>query len=337
AYEATPPQPWQLRSIFVADNTPDTAGDFPAMSEAVITADIPDYFTAQRLYLDDYSDNQAVTDEIVQALNDPGALFLNYVGHASIGMWANEQIFSVDDIQNLQNEPHLPVVLSMTCLDGYWIYPNQSVAWQSGPSLAEELVRHAAVGAVATFSPTGLGVATGHDLLHHGFYRALFQDETWKLGPATLAAKLNLYSQDTHHEYNDLLHTYTVFGDPALFILGPYNLQADAEPALVSVDPGETLNISMQIHNIGEMTDTYAISADGSGWSVSHPNSAGPLDPAEVFTATISVQVPEQALQGERHTVLLQVQSQGLPSRSAQLNLTAVIGPLKAYLPFMNR
>ncbi|MEJ2711378.1 MAG: C25 family cysteine peptidase, partial [Anaerolineales bacterium] len=39
AYEATPPQPWQLRSIFVADNTPDTAGDFPAMSEAVITAD----------------------------------------------------------------------------------------------------------------------------------------------------------------------------------------------------------------------------------------------------------------------------------------------------------
>jgi hypothetical protein len=337
AYEAAPLQPWQLRSVFVADNTPDPAGDFPAMSDDVITADLPDYFTGQRLYLDDYSNNQAVTDDIVQSLNDPGALFLNYIGHASIGMWTNEQIFTVNDIQNLQNENHLPVVLSMTCLDGYWIYPNQSVVWQSGPSLAEELVRRAYVGAVATFSPTGLGVATGHDLLHHGYYQALFQDGIWKLGPATLAAKLNLYSQDTHHEYNDLLQTFTVFGDPALYILGPYNLEADADPAITSTNPGETLNVTMQIHNIGEMTDTYAISSDGSGWSVSHPNSAGPLDPGEVFTATITVQVPEEALQGERHTVALQVQSLGRPSRSAQLNLTAVIGPLKTYLPYMNR
>ena len=337
AYEAAPQQPWQLRSIFVADNTPDSAGDFPAMSEAVIAADFPDYFTAQRIYMDDYASGAAVTNDILQSLNDPGALLLNYIGHASIGMWANEQVFTINDIQDLVNAAHLPVILSMTCLDGYWIYPTQDVTWRSGPALAEELVRRAGVGAVAAFSPTGLGVATGHDLLHHGFYRALFQDGIWKLGPATLAAKLNLYSQDTHHEYNDLLQTFTVFGDPALQLLSPFHLETDASPAIVSTQAGQTLDYALEIRNTGLQTDTYSLSGDGAGWSISHPNSAGPLAPGELFTATLAVQVPADALQGERHTVVLGVQSQGDRYQQAQLNLTAVIGPLNVYLPLMKK
>jgi hypothetical protein len=337
AYETAPQQPWQQRSIFVADNSPDTAGDFPAMSDAVIAADFPDYFTAQRIYMDDYAGSAAVTDDLLQSLNDPGALFLNYIGHASIGMWANEQVFTINDIQNLMNQARLPVVLSMTCLDGYWIYPTQEVTWRSGPALAEQLVRRAGVGAVATFSPTGLGVATGHDLLHHGFYRALFQDGIWKLGPATLAAKLNLYSQDTHHEYNDLLHTFTVFGDPALHLLSPFRVQADASPAIVSAQAGQTLDFALEIRNTGVLTDTYSLSGDGAGWSISHANSTGPLAPGELFTDTLEVQVPQEVLQGERHTITLAVQSQADRYQHVQLNLVAVIGPLQVYLPMMKK
>ena len=101
----------------------------------------------------------------------------------------------------------------MTCLDGYWIHPNVSSASKSGPSLAEELVRAPQNGAVATFSPTGLGVATGHDVLHQGFFEAVFQANAGDLGEAALSAKLRLYASGANF---DLLHTFTIFGDPAL-------------------------------------------------------------------------------------------------------------------------
>jgi hypothetical protein len=141
-----------------------------------------------------------------QALNVSGAALLNYIGHAAIDGWANEDIFINSDIQDLNNGSMLPVVLSMDCLDGYWLYPSQS-------SLIEELLRAENKGAVSTFSPTGLGVATGHDALQRGFYDAVFNQGIKELGPATLAAKLSLYASGSNY---DLLHTFTVFGDPAL-------------------------------------------------------------------------------------------------------------------------
>ena len=39
--------------------------------------------------------------------------------------------------------------------------------------MIEELVRKESSGAIAAFSPTGLGVSSGHDMLHKGFYDAL--------------------------------------------------------------------------------------------------------------------------------------------------------------------
>ena len=56
-------------------------------------------------------------------------------------------------------------------------------------------------------------MAVGHDDLFDGFYDYLFKDEGRILGEATLAAKLNLYKSGSH---SDLIHTYMIFGDPAL-------------------------------------------------------------------------------------------------------------------------
>jgi hypothetical protein len=67
-------------------------------------------------------------------------------------------------------------------------------------------------GALASWSPTGLGVATGHDYLNRGFYEALFSDGVGILGGATDAGKFNLWTSGTDPE---LLDTYLLFGDPA--------------------------------------------------------------------------------------------------------------------------
>jgi hypothetical protein len=84
--------------------------------------------------------------------------------------------------------------------------------------MIEELVRKEASGAIAAFSPTGLGVSSGHDMLHKGFYDALMNDGISELGLASQNSKLWLYQTGMNQ---DLLHTYTIFGDPALKIQIP--------------------------------------------------------------------------------------------------------------------
>ncbi|HEY1014641.1 MAG TPA: C25 family cysteine peptidase, partial [Herpetosiphonaceae bacterium] len=166
AFEQAPAAGWQRRMLFVADNTPDPAGDFVQLSEEIINDHLPAGWAADRIYLDDVCgppSNQlpscpAMNQQIISTLNTTGTLFLNYTGHASLNRWAAEQIFVNANVPALANGDKLPIVLSMTCLDGYWLYPNL-------PGMMEEMVRADSRGAVAAFSPTGLGVASGHDIM----------------------------------------------------------------------------------------------------------------------------------------------------------------------------
>jgi hypothetical protein len=107
----------------------------------------------------------------------------------------------------LSNGAQLPVLLSMTCFTGFFQHPEYG-------TLDESLLRLDGGGAVATWSPSGLGISSGHEYLHKGFYRAVFADGKTQLGTATLAAKLELYGQAP--VYSDLLDTYHLFGDPAM-------------------------------------------------------------------------------------------------------------------------
>jgi hypothetical protein len=216
AYETAPPQDWQRRFLFIADN-PDEAGDFIALAEGLIGDYFAPPWVADRIFsLQEYINSGEcilygyrclpTNQEIMAALNNDSALIVNYIGHASNNRWAHESIFINSDIASLTNGDRLPIVLSMDCLDGYWVHPNVT-------ALMEDMLRSADKGAVATFSPTGLGVATGHDALQRGFYEALLQDGMTRLGPLTLAGKIALFEANA---YPDLIQTYTIFGDPAL-------------------------------------------------------------------------------------------------------------------------
>jgi hypothetical protein len=234
-YENYGPEVWQSHFLFITDDTPDNAGDFVSYTKQIITDYITPTLTADTIYLDDYKDVEGgcedanapasisslcpkATTDIIKQLNDVGASVVNYNGHASLNLWTNEKIFTNQEIPLLNNGQHLPVVLSMTCLDGYWIHPDTSFESKKGPSLIEEMLRAQDRGIVASFSPTGLGVAMGHEDLQRGFYNSLFEGVR-DMGALSQAAKLNLYATNIHQ---DLLHTYTVFGDPALKILVSY-------------------------------------------------------------------------------------------------------------------
>ncbi|MCS6907751.1 MAG: C25 family cysteine peptidase [Anaerolineales bacterium] len=236
-HESTTTEAWQKHFVFVAD-AKDSAGDFPTLSDRIIQDYLSSANDVRKFYLNpgygSYASesrpdlpcgvasggNQCpdLTQALIARLNAEGAGHLVYSGHGFIGGWSKAVVFSVPDVDRLANGNRLPIVLTLNCLDGYWFYPRILSTPQVGPSLIEVMLRSPGRGAVAAFSPTGLGLATAHDALQRKFYDFIFAGDAWRIGSASTVAKLDVYSCQ---ECVDLIHTYTVFGDPALLSPSP--------------------------------------------------------------------------------------------------------------------
>ncbi|MEA3337841.1 MAG: C25 family cysteine peptidase [Chloroflexota bacterium] len=223
SYEtAPPPGAWQQTITFVADDK-DNAGDFEAMSEAVI-AQVPQSYAIDRIYFDPIPDDDdgepfryrtqpEATQAILDAINE-GRMMVNWAGHSGTTGWAHERLLRANpatrnDILEMHNGARLPVFLDMACLSGNFAdiyYPSVEASllgWDQG-------------GSVGGWAATGFGVATGHDLLHHGFFDALFQQDVSQFGLAAIAGKVHLQAQGRSL---DLLDTFGLLGDPALQII----------------------------------------------------------------------------------------------------------------------
>ena len=225
AYEQSGPQDWHSNVIQVSDNVPDPegAGDFVAYSDGLVDDYVdPSHYQATKIYVNDYCGTStnlcpAATTALINELNNSGALLMTYAGHATVDYWAHN-VLTTNDVPRLTNITKLPVGLSLDCHDGYWIYPER-------PSLVGDLLRASNGGYIGAFAPTGEGNSSGHNSLAKGFYQALITDNTTDFGAVTLASKLFLYGTGNNY---DLLHTFTLFGDPALQIqTSPNRTMAD--------------------------------------------------------------------------------------------------------------
>jgi hypothetical protein len=217
---------WNYNTLFLADDLEGGGGNFYAYSDEIADgyADpantvplIPPTFNIQKAYLGqtcDVLNNPAVASECRQqtttTLNGLGALFVSYVGHSTKTEWATEKMMDPSLIASLTNGPCLPINLAMTCLEGFFHEAAIGTA-----SLAEIAVRTPVHGAVASWSPTGLGLVTGHDYLERGLMLALFHQGIAELGPATNYAKKYLWD-NAGGQHRDLIDTFVLLGDPAL-------------------------------------------------------------------------------------------------------------------------
>lgn len=244
AYERTTrPGDWRQRTLFVADNylnasgAPDPAGNFEEVIQGVVADAIPNWYSIDRVFYDPspnpppdawrYPTVAQTRDAVAAALNN-GALFTNYVGHATIDKWA-ENLWTTSDVSLLTNLDRLTIALSMDCLDGYFDWPNR-------PSLAETMIEYAGGGTVAHWAPTGLGVATGHDLLHKGFLQAVNSQGIDFFGGAVTAGRLKLAAIGA---FPDLVQSFMMFGDPALHFVVPASPQELA--VSLSSTPGDVV------------------------------------------------------------------------------------------------
>jgi|GEM_PF-178656 len=253
-YEQSPPAgDWTHKTLFVADNA-DSGGQFHIFSDMVADYYVPTPYAVQKVYylfMEEYATVAATRAAILGAINQ-GRLMVNYVGHSAPPTWAAEGLLRRQDVSGLTNGGKLPFMVPMTCLEGYYIIPsptlNQNLSTNYS-SLGEAIVRRADGGAIASWSPTGQGLATGHDIMNKALYQAIFFNDITQLGPATTIGKLALINMG--HDY--LIDTYLLFGDPAT--------QLNTLPADVSVsktvtpsapvEPGDWITYTLTYTNAG--------------------------------------------------------------------------------------
>ncbi|MBP7961501.1 MAG: hypothetical protein KA003_05985 [Caldilineaceae bacterium] len=254
-YEINPPADgWTNNVLFISDDLEGGGGDFYGYSDILVSGFVdaptntipylPPSYSATRAYLGktcDLANESPATGcrtLISETLNITGAMLVSYIGHSSRDVWGLEYLMDGQLVSGLNNSQKLPVILAMTCLEGS--FHDSSVL-----SLAESYMRSSG-GAVASWSPTGLGVATGHDYLEQSFFKNLFQNGITELGRLTVLAKQDLHEHDTTGRFEDLIDTYLLFGDPALRLqtfLGPTAVEM---AGLDAVAVGDTAFLAWQ-------------------------------------------------------------------------------------------
>jgi Peptidase family C25 len=204
AFETAPAaQDWSRRAVFVAD---DKAESFAASAD-VFAAELPTTMTTERIYLKDYGgDVNAARAPIIRQWNN-GAGLITYVGHGSIDTWAAGPLFGTDYLGDITNGMRLPVLLTPTCLDGFFYHPQKD-------SLAESLLFKPDGGMIAGLVPTGLSLPEAQDVLTSELFAQLFEKNAPTLGEAVMRAKQQMpIDNDSMRE---VLATFEVLGDPAL-------------------------------------------------------------------------------------------------------------------------
>ena len=187
-------------AVLVADN-PDLAGNFEANANDIASL-LPDR-PVERIFLTQYG---AGTRAAVLNAFNAGASLVSYVGHGSQALWASEGVLRSIDIALLQPQPRQPLLLTMTCSNGYFISPFLN-------GISERFVLEPDKGAIAAFSPSGLSLDEAAHLYHRALVQELVSRRHARLGDLVLAAQKDYADTGA---FPELLSLYHLFGDPAL-------------------------------------------------------------------------------------------------------------------------
>ncbi len=202
AYEnQTSGLPWQEKVVMVADTPDPSAGDFPADSDWLAANYVPAPYVVDKVYRPDYPSTQATRNAIRDRINN-GCLIINYLGHGSTDSWGGPTFFTDTDLNYLNNPDYLPLMTTMTCLNGNWSSYLERC-------LADLYVNATDKGTIANFSSSGFCYNSISLNLAAYLFDEMLVDGRKKVGPAITEAKSRLGG----FEELDLYH---LFGDPAL-------------------------------------------------------------------------------------------------------------------------
>ena len=173
---------WKNELTFVADDE-DKNRHFKD-AEIVVnlnTIERKDYYNIDKIYLDAYKqENSAggdrypdVLDAILRKLFT-GAFFINYTGHGGPTNWAQERVFNIQDIRELDNKDKLPLFMTATC--DFSPFDDHNIV-----SAGESLLLNPNGGAIAMLSTTRLVYSYGNLQMNKAVLNFLFEKVNGKM------------------------------------------------------------------------------------------------------------------------------------------------------------
>jgi len=249
AYEAQPPSAWQLHALLVADNGETSDEGFDSQLER-LRMWFPTALTTQTIYMENYcppalTPCPSATLAVTQAWN-AGAGLLVYSGHGSIHRWAHEPLIFNTYLTALTQTTALPFLLSLDCWDGYWMFPPlyPSLPGRDVRSIGEWATTVLTqTGAIAAYGPAGLAFASSEETSARAMFKAAFQRGIFNLGELTQVGRQAI-------SYSYEARTYTLLGDPALFL--PWWLRLRITPSALTVQPGQAINLAQALLREGD-------------------------------------------------------------------------------------
>jgi len=142
--------------------------------------------------------DDAARTAILGSINE-GKLIVNYMGHGAVDIWKGS-VLTASDADSLTNGSALPLVVGMTCLNGFFQTPYVE-------SLAEALLKAENGGAVAIWTSSGLTVPNEQAPMNQELVRLLFNGQGLTLGEAAAQAKAATTDPDVRR-------SWILFGDP---------------------------------------------------------------------------------------------------------------------------
>jgi len=223
--------PWRHRVMVVADDNlhpPSNSSEtfHTGQAEILTNRHIPGKFETNKIYLVEYlmqagGEKPEAREAIVSAFNQ-GALIINWIGHGSANLWADERVFRrIQDIPRLTNGKRMPLVFTASCSIGKFDFP-------ANECMAEEFIRNSTNGTISVISATRDVYALPNAELNNHLFDQLLVFDSSGVGESLYMAKL-LRSNYGPTDNNDML--YMVFGDPAQLLQYPkYNVNLTLAP-----------------------------------------------------------------------------------------------------------
>ncbi|MFZ2491613.1 MAG: C25 family cysteine peptidase, partial [Thermoanaerobaculia bacterium] len=185
---------WLDRAVFVADAN---IGWNFERSVDLAAAYLPATTSAQKIRR-----GRGEIGALIPAL-DAGAFLVEYIGHGTVGHWTGS--FGQSQALAMTNGDRLPVVITMTCLNGYFhdIYQD---------SLAEAFLKAPNGGASAVWASSSLTYPHTQEMMNNELMRRLFAPgSTLTIGEAMALAKRAMNDRDVRR-------SWILFGDPSMSV-----------------------------------------------------------------------------------------------------------------------
>ncbi|HDT12248.1 MAG TPA: hypothetical protein ENO01_01175, partial [Candidatus Marinimicrobia bacterium] len=223
---------WLNRMVMIAGYE----DEFKIQTETAISEYVPASVQVDRLYINPSAETGPFfgTTATLSDMINAGKPIVNFRGHGGGAVWADRSLFTLDDVETLENEEKPCIITSFTCF---------TAAFETERGLGEGLTRLPG-GSVAFLGSSGLGWVVNDYLMLQAIYQYLFQ-EGMSFGKAVQLGKL-LYVTTTGWQTHAKtgFYQYNILGDPSVILPFDYN-KGNLTIQPPDASPGEQIVITM--------------------------------------------------------------------------------------------